>query len=98
MAKATEGYIDSQEARKAAQQLRDLAKVITNYLNITKTNLSRLGQDWRDKKYQEFTELFNEDLKEFPKIIEDLESFAKYLIKQAEITEDYERNTKVKGE
>ncbi len=68
--------------RRYNQQLRDSTTTLTQAMG-------RLSESWRDQEHNKFAEEFDEQLKQVQRLVERSELHIPYLLKKAELIEQY---------
>lgn len=68
--------------RRYNQQLRDSTTTLTQAMG-------RLSESWRDQEHNKFAEEFDEQLKQVQRLVERSEQHIPYLLKKAELIEQY---------
>ncbi len=68
--------------RRYNQQLRDSTTTLTQALG-------RLSESWRDQEHNKFAEEFDEQLRQVQRLVERSELHIPYLLKKAELIEQY---------
>ncbi len=68
--------------RRYNQQLRDSTATLTQAMG-------RLSESWRDQEHNKFAEEFDEQVKQVQRLVERSEQHIPYLLKKAELIEQY---------
>ena len=68
--------------RRYNQQLRDSTTTLTQALG-------RLSETWRDQEHHKFADEFDEQLRQVQRLVERSELHIPYLLKKAELIEQY---------
>ncbi len=81
------------------EQLRQFALLLKRFNNTLTESSSKLGQEmaklassWRDQEHRKFATEFEEQLKQLVRLVEASERHVPYLLRKAELIEEYQRN------
>jgi hypothetical protein len=84
-----QAIVDPGELRRFAQLLRRFNEELSEKSGVVATHLSHLGQTWRDQENLRFTEEFSANMKALSRFVESNEQFIPYLLRKAQLVEEY---------
>ena len=84
-----QAIVDPEELRQFAQSLKKFSNDIQTRINMLGGQLTALSKTWRDQEQKKFTEEFEQQVKGVSRLIEVIEEHIPYLIRKAEIIEEY---------
>jgi len=87
----TQAIVDPAELRRFAQMLRRFNEELNEKTASVASQLSQLGQSWRDQEQQRFAEEFVNNMKALGRFAESNEQFIPYLLRKAQLIEEYLR-------
>jgi uncharacterized protein YukE len=87
----TQAVVDPSELRRFAQMLRRFNEELNDKSASVASQLSQLGQSWRDQEQQRFAEEFVNNMKSLGRFVESNEQFIPYLLRKAQLIEEYLR-------
>lgn len=87
----TQAVVDPAELRRFAQMLRRFNEELNDKTASVASQLSQLGQTWRDQEQQRFAEEFVNNMKSLGRFVESNEQFIPYLLRKAQLIEEYLR-------
>ncbi|MFO0425236.1 MAG: WXG100 family type VII secretion target [Planctomyces sp.] len=85
----TQAIVDPAELRRFAQMLRRFNEELNEKSGAVAGRLSELGQSWRDNEHQRFSEEFVNNMKALGRFVESNEQFIPYLLRKAQLIEEY---------
>ncbi|MBL8814684.1 MAG: WXG100 family type VII secretion target [Planctomyces sp.] len=85
----TQAIVDPSELRRFAQLLRRFDEELNEKTAAVAGQLSQLGQSWRDQEHQRFAEEFVANMKALGRFVESNEQFIPYLLRKAQLIEEY---------
>jgi uncharacterized protein YukE len=85
----TQAIVDPAELRRFAQMLRRFNEELNDKTASVASQLSQLGQSWRDQEQQRFAEEFVNNMKALGRFVESNEQFIPYLLRKAQLIEEY---------
>ncbi|MGD0518380.1 MAG: WXG100 family type VII secretion target [Thermoguttaceae bacterium] len=84
-----QAIVDPEELRQFAQNLRKFSTEIQSRITMLGSQLVSLSKTWRDQEQKKFTEEFEQQVKGVSRLIEVIEEHIPYLVRKAEIIEEY---------
>ena len=84
-----QAIVDPAELRRFAQTLRRFNEELNDKSAAIAGQLNALGQTWRDKEHLKFSEDFSGNMKALGRFVESNESYIPYLIRKAQLIEEY---------
>ncbi len=88
----TQAIVDPEQLRQFATTLRRFNETLLQAAGNLNQELQRLGTSWRDQEHEKFTIQFEEELKKVGRLIEASEHHIPYLLRKAELIEEYQRH------
>lgn len=85
----TQAIVDPEQLRQFAAMLKRYSQQVRDSSTNLSQALSRLSDTWRDQEQRKFTEEFEEQLKLVHRLLEMTDKHIPYLIKKAEIIDQY---------
>ncbi len=86
MAKAN---VDPAELRRFARDLARFNNDLQGLMASLNGKMRNLEQSWRDQEQRKFSEAFDGTAKVLAKFVEDAQQHASFLVKKAEVVEEY---------
>ena len=84
-----QAIVDPEELRRFARNLKKFNVEMQDRITILGTQLAALGKTWRDQEHKKFSEEFEHHIKVISRFIEVTEDHIPYLLRKAEIIEQY---------
>ncbi len=84
-----QAIVDPEELRQFAQNLKKFSSELQTRTTLLNVQLDALGKTWRDQEHKKFTEEFGQQVKSISRLIEVIEDHIPYLMRKAEIIEEY---------
>ena len=84
-----QAIVDPEELRQFAQNLKKFSGEMQSRVNLLGNQLVALSKSWRDQEQKKFTEEFEQEVKGVTRLIEVIERHIPYLVRKAEIIEEY---------
>jgi WXG100 family type VII secretion target len=84
-----QAIVDPEELRQFAQNLRKFSTEIQTRITMLGSQLVSLSKTWRDQEQKKFTDEFEQQVKGVSRLIEVIEEHIPYLVRKAEIIEEY---------
>jgi NAD(P)H-nitrite reductase large subunit len=84
-----QAIVDPEELRRFARNLKKFNVEMQDRITILGTQLAALGKTWRDQEHKKFSEEFEHHIKVIARFIEVTEDHIPYLLRKAEIIEQY---------
>ena len=87
-----QAIVDPEQLRQFATMLRRFNETLTQAAGTLNQEMQRLSTSWRDQEHEKFTVQFEEELKQVGRLIESGERHIPYLLRKAELIEEYQRH------
>lgn len=87
-----QAIVDPEQLRQFAMMLRRFNETLTQASGMLSQEMQRLATSWRDQEHQKFSVEFEEHLKQLSRLIDSGERHIPYLIRKAELIEEYQRH------
>ncbi len=84
-----QAIVDPEELRRFARNLKKFNLDVQERITVLGTQLVALGKTWRDQEHKKFAEQFEHHMKVIGRFIEVTEEHIPYLLRKAEIIEEY---------
>jgi len=84
-----QAIVDPAELRRFAQTLRRFNEELSEKSAALNGQLNSLAQTWRDKEHLKFAEDFTGNIKALARFVESNESYIPYLVRKAQLIEEY---------
>jgi uncharacterized protein YukE len=84
-----QAIVDPEQLRQFAAMLKRYSQQIRESTGSLTQAQARLSESWRDQEHRKFAEQFEEQLRSVNKLLEATEQHVPYLLKKAEIIEEY---------
>jgi WXG100 family type VII secretion target len=84
-----QAIVDPEELRQFAQSLKKFSNDIQTRINLLGGQLAALSKTWRDQEQKKFSEEFEQQVKGVQRLIEVIEEHIPYLVRKAEIIDEY---------
>ncbi|MCR9295879.1 MAG: WXG100 family type VII secretion target [bacterium] len=84
-----QAVVDPEQLRQFAAMLKRYSQQIRESTATLTQAQARLAESWRDQEHRKFAEQFEEQLKAVQKLLEATDEHVPYLLKKAEIIEQY---------
>ena len=84
-----QAIVDPEEVRRFARNLRRFNSEVQQRITALASQLVELGKTWRDQEHKKFAEEFEYHMKVISRFIEVTEEHIPYLLRKAEIIEQY---------
>ncbi|MCA9034376.1 MAG: hypothetical protein KDA91_04550 [Planctomycetaceae bacterium] len=85
----TQAIVDPSELRRFAQMLRRLNEDLNEKTGAVAAQLNQLGQTWRDQEHIRFSEEFVGNIRALSRFVDSNEQFIPYLLRKAQLIEEY---------
>lgn len=86
-----QAIVDPQELRQFALMLKRFNASLSESSTRISQEIGRLGNSWRDQEHQKFASEFENDLKVLSRIVDSCEKHVPYLLRKAELIEQYQQ-------
>ena len=84
-----QAIVNPEELRRFAVRLKQFNSEMINQLTAIHGQLVGLGQSWRDKEHEKFTEEFEQTLTVMKRFVEATNQHVPFLMRKAERVEEY---------
>ncbi len=84
-----QAIVDPEQLRQFAAMLKRYGQQIRESTTAINQAQARLAESWRDQEHHKFAEEFEEQLKLVSKLLEASDKHIPYLLKKAELVEQY---------
>ena len=84
-----QAIVDPEELRRFALTLRRFTTDVRDRLTSVNGQLIGLSKSWRDQEHQKFAETFEQHMKALSSFLEVAEQHIPYLLRKAELVEEY---------
>lgn len=84
-----QAIVDPEQLRQFAGLLRRYNQQLRDSTTTLGQAMGRLSESWRDQEHNKFAEEFDEQLKQVQRLVERSEVHIPYLLKKAELIEQY---------
>ena len=84
-----QAIVDPEQLRQFAAMLKRYSQQVRESTNSLTQAQSRLADSWRDQEHRKFVDEFEEQVKLVNRLLESTEKHVPYLLKKAEIIEEY---------
>ena len=85
----SQAIVDPSELRRFAQNLKHFNTELQNQMSVLHGQLLSLGQTWRDRENQKFTEEFESTMQAVSKFMEATNQHIPFLLRKAQRIEEY---------
>lgn len=87
----TQAIVDPEQLRQFAILLKRFSGNLADSTSKLSAQMQQLSASWRDQEHAKFSAEFEQELKQLAKLIEAAERHVPYLIRKAELIEEYQR-------
>jgi uncharacterized protein YukE len=84
-----QAIVDPEELRRFALSLKKFSGDVQERISSLNGQLSGLERTWRDQEQKKFTEEFQQQVQVFARLIETIDRHVPYLLRKADIIEEY---------
>ncbi len=84
-----QAIVNPEELRRFAVRLKQFNSEMINQMTAIHGQLVGLGQSWRDKEHEKFTEEFEQTLTVMKRFVEATNQHVPFLMRKAERVEEY---------
>ena len=84
-----QAIVDPEQLRQFAAMLKRYSQQVRESTSSLTQAQSRLADSWRDQEHRKFVDEFEEQVKLVNKLLEQTDQHVPYLLKKAEIIEQY---------
>lgn len=87
-----QAIVDPEQLRQFAMMLKRFNETLTTASGMLSQEMQRLSSSWRDQEHRKFSTEFEDQLKQLSRLIESSERHIPYLLRKAELIEEYQRH------
>jgi WXG100 family type VII secretion target len=84
-----QAIVDPEDLRRFALSLKKFSTEVQERIKSLGGQLSSLERTWRDQEQKKFAEEFEREMQSFSRFIEAVDKHVPYLVRKAEIIEEY---------
>lgn len=86
-----QAIVDPEQLRNFALQLKRFSGLLSDASTRLSQQMQHLAVSWRDQEHQKFVQEFEQELKQLTRLIESSERHVPYLMRKAELIEEYQK-------
>jgi len=86
-----QAIVDPEQLRNFAMQLKRFSGQLADASTKLSQQMQQLSVSWRDQEHQKFSTEFENELKQLHRLIESSDRHVPYLLRKAELIEEYQR-------
>ncbi len=86
-----QAIVDPEQLRNFAMQLKRFSGLLSDASTKLSQQMQHLAISWRDQEHQKFVQEFEQELKQLTRLIESSERHVPYLVRKAELIDEYQR-------
>ncbi|MFN7733173.1 MAG: WXG100 family type VII secretion target [Pirellula sp.] len=86
-----QAIVDPEQLRQFAMQLKRFSSLLADSTGKLSQQMQQLAISWRDQEQAKFAAEFEQELKLLNRLIESSERHVPYLVRKAELIEEYQR-------
>ena len=86
-----QAIVDPEQLRNFALQLKRFSGQLSDASTKLSQQMQQLAITWRDHEQQTFVQEFEQELKQLTRLIESRERHVPYLVRKAELIDEYQR-------
>ncbi len=87
-----QAVVDPEELREFARSLKKFNNELRDRSRALNSQLSALGDTWRDQEHQKFVQRFQEGMRVIARFLESNDRHVPYLLRKAEVIDEYLRS------
>lgn len=87
----TQAIVDPEQLRQFAMLLKRFSANLADSTSKLSQQMQQLSASWRDQEHAKFAAQFEQELKQLARLIEASERHVPYLVRKAELIEEYQR-------
>ena len=87
-----QAIVDPEQLRQFAMMLKRFNETLSGASGMLSQEMQRLSTSWRDQEHRKFAVEFEDQLKQLARLIEVSERHIPYLVRKAELIEEYQRH------
>ncbi len=86
-----QAIVDPEQLRNFAMQLKRFSGLLGDASTKLSQQMQQLSVSWRDQEHLKFASEFEQEMKQMSRLIESSERHVPYLLRKAELIEEYQR-------
>ncbi len=86
-----QAIVDPEQLRNFAMQLKRFSGLLADSSGKLSQQMQQLATSWRDQEHVKFSTDFEQEMKQLKRLIEASEKHVPYLMRKAELIEEYQR-------
>ncbi|MFN7875089.1 MAG: WXG100 family type VII secretion target [Pirellula sp.] len=86
-----QAIVDPEQLRNFAMQLKRFSGLLSDASTKLSQQMQHLAITWRDQEHQKFVQEFEQELKQLNRLIESSERHVPYLVRKADLIDEYQR-------
>jgi uncharacterized protein YukE len=86
-----QAIVDPEQLRQFAMQLKRFSSLLADSTGKLSQQMQQLAISWRDQEHVKFAAEFEQEMKQLARLIEASERHVPYLVRKAELIEEYQR-------
>lgn len=86
-----QAIVDPEQLRNFAMQLKRFSGLLSDASIKLSQQMQHLAISWRDQEHQKFVQEFEQELKQLNRLIESSERHVPYLVRKADLIDEYQR-------
>ncbi len=86
-----QAIVDPEQLRNFAMQLKRFSGLLADASGKLSQQMQQLAVSWRDQEHVKFAADFEQEMKQLGRLIETSERHVPYLMRKAELIEEYQR-------
>ncbi len=86
-----QAIVDPEQLRNFAMQLKRFAGLLSDSSTKLSQQMQHLAISWRDQEHAKFSAEFEQEIKQLNRLIEASERHVPYLMRKAELIDEYQR-------
>ena len=87
----SQAIVDPEQLRRFAHNLKRFNSELQSQMQTLHGQLKQLGETWRDKEQQKFSDEFEQTVQSIAKFVEAAEEHVPFLLRKADRVEEYLR-------
>jgi uncharacterized protein YukE len=87
----SQAIVDPEQLRQFAMMLKRFNETLGSASGMLRQEMERLASTWRDQEHQKFSIEFEDQIKQLGRLAEASQRHIPYLIKKAELIEEYQK-------
>lgn len=87
-----QAIVDPEQLRQFAMMLKRFNTTLSESTTKVSQEMGRLAATWRDQEHNKFAADFEQQMKQLVRLIESSDRHVPYLLRKAELIEEYQRN------